>query len=130
MLDAQQLKAEDLQGLDAETASKVMAMVQRLTQELHLKETKLQKLTFELARLKTLKFGTKTEVMDAEQRRLFEETLAEDEASLDSPSGDHASTSTQSPARYPAGTASCTALNRSGWRTGNIWSTRRVNSIA
>jgi transposase len=82
MLDAQQLKAEDLQGLDAETASKVMAMVQRLTQELHLKETKLQKLTFELARLRALKFGAKTEVMDAEQRRLFEETLAEDEASL------------------------------------------------
>lgn len=82
MLDAQQLKAEDLQGLDAQTASKVMAMVQRLTQELHLKETKLQKLTFELARLRALKFGAKTEVMDAEQRRLFEETLAEDEASL------------------------------------------------
>jgi hypothetical protein len=82
MLDAQQLKAEDLRGLDVETASKVMAMVQRLTQELHVKETKLQKVTFELARLKALKFGAKTEVMDAEQRRLFEETLAEDEASL------------------------------------------------
>lgn len=82
MLDVHPLKAEDLQGLDAETASKVVAMVQRLTQELHLKETKLQKLTFELARLKALKFGAKTEVMDAEQRRLFEETLAEDEASL------------------------------------------------
>jgi transposase len=82
MLDAQQLKAEDLQGLDAEAAAKVMAMVQRLTRELHLKETKLNKLTFELARLKALKFGAKTEAMDAEQRRLFEETLAEDEAGL------------------------------------------------
>lgn len=82
MLDVHPLKAEDLQGMDAETASKVAAMVQRLTQELHLKETKLQKLTFELARLKALKFGAKTEAMDAEQRRLFEETLAEDEASL------------------------------------------------
>ena len=76
MLEVHQLKAEDLRGLDAETASKVAAMVQRLTQELHLKETKLQKLTFELARLKALKFGAKTEVMDAEQRRLFEETRA------------------------------------------------------
>jgi transposase len=82
MLDVHPLKAEDLQGLDAETASKVAALVQRLTQELRLKETKLQKLTFELARLKALKFGAKSEAMDAEQRRLFEETLAEDEASL------------------------------------------------
>jgi hypothetical protein len=45
-------KPKTLQGLDAETASKVAAMVQRLTQELHLKEAKLQKLTFELARLR------------------------------------------------------------------------------
>jgi transposase len=82
MLDVQPLKAEDLQGLDAQTASKVAAMVQRLTQELRLKETKLQKLTFELARLRALKFGAKTEAMNAEQRRLFEQTLAEDEASL------------------------------------------------
>jgi transposase len=82
MLDVQPLKAEDLQGLDAQTASKVAAMVQRLTQELRFKETKLQKLTFELARLRALKFGAKTEAMNAEQRRLFEQTLAEDEASL------------------------------------------------
>ena len=31
--------------------------------------------------LKAWKFGAKTEALDAEQRRLFEETLAEDEAS-------------------------------------------------
>jgi transposase len=82
MFEVHELKTEDLQGLDAERASKVLAMVQRLAHELHLKETKLQKITFELARLKALKFGAKTEAMDAEQRRLFEEALAEDEASL------------------------------------------------
>lgn len=76
MLDAHHLQAEDLEGLDAEAASKVMVMVQQLTQELHLKETKLHKLTFELTRLKALKFGVKTETMGTEQRRLFEETLA------------------------------------------------------
>src|SRR5207253_3128928 len=43
---------------------------------------KLEKVNFELARLKAWKFGAKTETMSAEQRRLFEETMAEDEASL------------------------------------------------
>ena len=50
--------------------------------EIKLSAAKLQKLTFELARLKRLKFGAKTEAMTADQRRLFEETLAEDEAAL------------------------------------------------
>ena len=43
---------------------------------------KLQQVTFELARLKAWKFGAKTEAMTVEQRRLFKETVAEDEASL------------------------------------------------
>jgi hypothetical protein len=38
--------------------------------------------TFELARLKAWKFGAKSEAISAEQRRLFEETFTEDEASL------------------------------------------------
>jgi hypothetical protein len=50
--------------------------------QLKFKDAKLQKLTFELARLKRLKFGVRTEAMTADQRRLFEETLAEDEADL------------------------------------------------
>ncbi|MFO1217409.1 MAG: transposase [Burkholderiaceae bacterium] len=41
-----------------------------------------RKVNFELARLKGWKFGAKTEAMSAEQRRLFDETMAEDEASL------------------------------------------------
>ena len=47
-----------------------------------LREAKIDKITFELARLKRWKFGAKSEAMNAEQRRLFEETLAEDEAGL------------------------------------------------
>ena len=50
--------------------------------EIRLTATKLQELTFELARLKRLTFGAKTEAMTADQRRLFEETLPEDEAAL------------------------------------------------
>ena len=56
--------------------------LERKEAELRFKTAKLEKVTFELARLKAWKFGAKTEAMSAEQRRLFEETLAEDEASL------------------------------------------------
>src|SRR4051812_3651728 len=56
--------------------------LERKDAELRLKTAKLEKVAFELARLKAWKFGAKTEAMSAEQRRLFEETMAEDEASL------------------------------------------------
>jgi len=56
--------------------------IERKDAELRFKTAKLDKVNFELARLKAWKFGAKTEAMSAEQRRLFEETMAEDEASL------------------------------------------------
>ena len=94
MLDVHALKAEDLQGLDpgtmATVAAKVLAHIgsqareiQRKDAELQFKTAKLEKITFELARLKAWKYGARTEAMSAEQRRLFEETLAEDEAGLE-----------------------------------------------
>lgn len=97
MLDVRHLKAEDLQGLDAEAAARIAVLLldrvaaidaehgRQLSErdaEIKVSAAKLQKLTFELARLKRLKFGAKTEAMTADQRRLFEETLAEDEAAL------------------------------------------------
>jgi hypothetical protein len=96
MLDVHQRKAEDLQGLDATAATKIaLALLDRVgmmtvqidehakqlaerDQAIKFKDAKLQKVTFELARLKAWKFGTKTEAMTTEQRRLFEETVAED----------------------------------------------------
>jgi len=56
--------------------------IERKEREIVLRDAKLEKVQFELARLKRWKFGAKTEAMSAEQRRLFEETLQEDEASL------------------------------------------------
>ena len=93
MLDMHQLKPEDLRGLDVETATKIAAvLLERVgtmstqlaerDRQLKHKDAKLQKVTFALARLKAWKFGAKTEAMSAEQRHLFEETVAEDEASL------------------------------------------------
>ena len=47
------------------------------------RDAKIESITFQLARLKAWKFGAKTEAMNAEQRDIFEETLAADQASLE-----------------------------------------------
>jgi transposase len=89
MLDVHALKAEDLQGLDpnaiaaiAAVAAKMLALIGQQARHIDQQARQLErKITFELARLKAWKFGAKTEAMSAEQRRLFEETMTEDEAS-------------------------------------------------
>jgi transposase len=89
----QDFKAQELRGLSADELTQIaQRMLVRIAeqaqtiaardQEIKFKTAKLERLTFELARLKALKFGAKTEAMNAEQRQLFEETLAADEASL------------------------------------------------
>lgn len=101
MLDLQTLKAEDLKGLSknamADLAGEMLAHLTAMSaqlqardkqaaehiQEMKFKDAKLERVTFELARLKAWKFGAKTERMNAEQRQMFEETAAEDEASLE-----------------------------------------------
>jgi transposase len=99
MLGARDLPAANPSWLSAETAALIAqlrqrlqdqeqllverdALLQRKDREIALREAKIEKITFELARLKRWKFGAKSEAMNAEQRRLFEETLAEDEAGL------------------------------------------------
>ena len=86
MPELHDLKDDDLQGLaPEEIAALAQQMLQRLRRqdsEIRFKDARIEKITFELARLKAWKFGAKTEAMSAEQRRLFEETLVEDEASL------------------------------------------------
>ncbi|WP_161786865.1 hypothetical protein [Cupriavidus sp. SK-4] len=86
MLNLRQLQDQGLQDLAPEDvlalAQQMLAHIQQQEREIKLKDVKIEKITFELARLKAWKFGAKTEAMSAEQRRLFEETLAEDEASL------------------------------------------------
>lgn len=56
--------------------------VEAQAREIALRDARLEKVNFELARLKRWKFGAKTEAMDAQQRALFQDTLFEDEASL------------------------------------------------
>jgi transposase len=100
MLDVNTLKAADLKGLSksamAELAAEMLARMTSMStqlqardkqatahiREIKFKDAKLERITFELARLKAWKFGAKTERMNAEQRQMFDETAAEDEASL------------------------------------------------
>jgi len=101
MLSMRDLKAQDLQGLSPEAVTALAAqMLERIEQqarELEVKQklierkdrdiawrdAKLEKVTFELARLKRWKYGAKSEAMDAEQRQMFQDTLLEDEADLE-----------------------------------------------
>ena len=97
MLDVRDLKVEDLQGLDpvvvAALAPQMLAHIheqirqlqqrdqhiERQARDIRFKDTKLEKVTFELARLKAYRFSAKTESMNAEQRQMFEGALAEDQ---------------------------------------------------
>ena len=90
---APQFKAQDLHGLSpaalVEVAAQMLEHIGRQSQQIaerdraiKFKDTKIERITFELARLKAWKFAARTEAMNAEQRQLFEETLAADEASL------------------------------------------------
>jgi transposase len=100
MVDLKTLDAKALQAMDpaamAELATRLLAELnaqsrqiaqhqdaaQRHEREIKFKDAKLEKLTFELARLKAWKFGARTERMNAEQRQMFEDTAVEDEADL------------------------------------------------
>jgi len=82
---ARDLDPVDLKGLPAGAAAlieRLQRQVERQSREIAWRDAKLEKITFELARLKRWKFGAKSEAMTAQQRALFEETMAEDEASL------------------------------------------------
>ena len=94
MLDIQALSAQDLRGLSPDAMARVaVQMLTRIAQQskqideqaraIKFKDVKIERITFELARLKAWRFGAKTERMNAEQRQMFEETLAEDQASLE-----------------------------------------------
>lgn len=100
MVDLKALNPKTLQAMEpaamAELATRMLAELsaqsrqiqqhqeaaQRYEREIKFKDAKLEKVTFELARLKAWKFGARTERMNAEQRQMFEDTAAEDEADL------------------------------------------------
>ena len=101
MLDVHAIKPQDLAALSAAdlTALATQMLVHISEQSRHIgeqdkridsqaqaikwRDAKIESITFQLARLKAWKFGAKTERMNAQQREIFEETLAADQASLE-----------------------------------------------
>ena len=73
-LDAQQLRA---------LALSLMGQVADKDREIHLRQTKIDQLTHEMAVLKRWKFGRSAEQLDPAQRQLFEETMAADLAAIE-----------------------------------------------
>lgn len=83
----------------AEATQLVEALARRET-ELHAANTKIQALVLELAHLRRMRFGVKSEALSAQSRDLFEETLASDIAAAEAYLA--AQAATQSPATEPA----------------------------
>ena len=108
MLSVRDLKPQDLQGLSPDTVAVLAAqmlehirqqaselqsqghelelqqkLLQRKDRDIAYRDAKIEKITFELARLKRWKFGAKSEAMTIEQRQMFQDTLLEDEADLE-----------------------------------------------
>ena len=101
MLDVRHFKAQDLYGLSPEdlaaVAEQMLAHIAEQSkhigeqskridsqaQAIKWRDAKIESITFQLARFKAWKFGARTEAMNAEQRALFDETCAADQASLE-----------------------------------------------
>jgi transposase len=101
MLSMRDLKPQDLQGLSQESitalAAQMLRHIEQQARDLELKhkllerkdrdiawrDAKIEKITFELTRLKRWKYGAKSEAMTTEQRQMFQDTLLEDEADLE-----------------------------------------------
>ena len=101
MLDLHAVKSQNLKALSpgnlADLATQMLAHIDEQAkhidaqskrigsqaQAIKWRDAKIKSITFQLARLKAWKFGAKTERMNTEQRDIFEETLAADQASLE-----------------------------------------------
>jgi len=101
MLESQLPKAEDLKALNpaeltalaeqmlahiGEQSKHIDAQHKRIdsqAQGIKWRDAKIESVTLQLIKLKAWRFGARTERMNAEQRGLFEETFAADQASLE-----------------------------------------------
>ena len=90
MVVAAPLSAEDVASLEAaglgHIGAKVRALLDRQTHDRHeieWRDAKIEKLTFEMAQLRRVKFGKKSEQLDAEQKALFDEAVDADLTALE-----------------------------------------------
>jgi len=87
MLADPPITADELAALDAaglgQLGVKLLRRIEHDRQEIGWRDAKLEKLSFEMAQLKRMKFGKKSEQLDAEQRALFDEAIDADIAATE-----------------------------------------------
>ena len=87
MIDVAQLDPAKLDRLSQtelrELADKLLARVERDAREIDWRDAKIEKLTFEMAQLKRVKYGVKSEQLNAQQKALFDEAVDADIAALE-----------------------------------------------
>ena len=93
MVNVEKLQTQNQRRLNtnalAKVAEQVLGYIDQMGQQIasqaqavKFRDVKIERITFELARLKAWKFAARTHAVSAEQRQLFVETLAGDEAGL------------------------------------------------
>lgn len=87
MLDASQIDSSQLSALGEtelrELAGKLLAQVQRSKQEIDWRDAKLEKLAYEIAHLRRMKFSASSEQLSSQQKALFDESVDADIAALE-----------------------------------------------
>jgi transposase len=90
MVEAPPISAAELAKLEAAglgaLGAKLVQMHEQLghaRREIDWRDAKIEKLTFEMAQLKRVKFGKKSEQLDAEQKALFDEAVDADIAAIE-----------------------------------------------
>lgn len=87
MLAAAQIDTAKLKTLSQtelrELAATLLARIERDAREITWRDAKIEKLSFEMAQLRRVKFGVKSEQLDAQQKALFDEAVDADIAALE-----------------------------------------------
>ena len=80
------IEATELAKLDDATRGMVEQLLQRIerdAREINWRDAKIEKLTFEMAQLKRVQFGVKSEQLDVAQKHLFDESVNADLAAIE-----------------------------------------------
>lgn len=87
MLDVSQIDPSQLSALGEselrELATRLLEQVQRSKHEINWRDAKIEKLAYEIAQLRRMKFSASSEQLNAQQKALFDESVDADIAALE-----------------------------------------------
>ncbi|HET8899689.1 MAG TPA: IS66 family transposase, partial [Rhodanobacteraceae bacterium] len=94
------------------TIAQHLATIDQRDKTIRARDIKIDKLTHEIAHLRRMRYGAKTEAMSAEQRELFEESIDADIAALETQLAELTTPETRAPRRQPVRRALPAELRR------------------